>query len=397
MSKNDYIEQLLSLAALPYVIWRDGENKGQDDEEIPFSIYEKMADFYQTLDYTDLLNGGEICQVESAFGLCDLLIPGDGIIYVAGPYLKERGTTADFFFQLINNDLPISYELNLFYHTLPVLDEKKLNTLVQLLCRELNLLDMCNIKQEKTRPTENHLHSQMFLWVNAEEALTVLMAAEGKLFSSMELANPDLIAEAEVHFRDTVQQMEYRFELQYLKEHLQISNSTYQRLCSVKSNQYNSIDTLYYEFRKQIQELDSQEAAFVLQQKMIESYSQLICNHAYEEYPVLIQRTLRYLNEHWRQKPSLDNIAEALSINKTYLSSQFNRVTGRSISQYLNELKVNWAEILLKSTSLSISDISYLCGFDDASYFAKVYKKWKGHTAQECRTGVLEKDLTNEK
>lgn len=213
----------------------------------------------------------------------------------------------------------------------------------------------------------------------------------------MELANPDLIAEAEVHFQDTVQQLEYRFELQYLKEHLQISNSTYQRLCSVKSNQYNSIDTLYYEFQKQIQELDSQEAAFVLQQKMIESYSQLICNYAYEEYPVLIQRTLRYLNEHWRQKPSLDNIAEALSINKTYLSSQFNRVTGRSISQYLNELKVNWAEILLKSTSLSISDISYLCGFDDASYFAKVYKKWKGHTAQECRTGVLEKDLTNEK
>ena len=94
MERNYYIEKLLSLCSLSYILWYGDQKSKEGSQDVPLSIYNKMSDFYQTLDFDNILEQNNICQVESALGVCNLLIPGTNQIYVIGPYIKEKASTA---------------------------------------------------------------------------------------------------------------------------------------------------------------------------------------------------------------------------------------------------------------------------------------------------------------
>jgi AraC-like DNA-binding protein len=58
---------------------------------------------------------------------------------------------------------------------------------------------------------------------------------------------------------------------------------------------------------------------------------------------------------------------------------------GMPPTQYLNGYRVEKAQTLLKNTDRSITDIALAVGFDDASYFARIFKKQTGMTPREYK------------
>lgn len=92
-----------------------------------------------------------------------------------------------------------------------------------------------------------------------------------------------------------------------------------------------------------------------------------------------------YLNEHYTENLSLDQLAEQFFISKYYLSREFKKEFGTTIVQYVLTKKITNAKELLRYSNASIEDIAQLCGIDDASYFNKVFKKMEGCTASEYR------------
>ncbi|MBQ6989418.1 MAG: helix-turn-helix transcriptional regulator, partial [Clostridia bacterium] len=61
--------------------------------------------------------------------------------------------------------------------------------------------------------------------------------------------------------------------------------------------------------------------------------------------------------------------------NASYLSDLFHRETGKTITEYVTELRMNHAAALLQKTTLQIQTVAQHCGISDVNYFSKLFKK----------------------
>jgi AraC-like DNA-binding protein len=89
---------------------------------------------------------------------------------------------------------------------------------------------------------------------------------------------------------------------------------------------------------------------------------------------------LRYLYTHFREKPSVEEIAEVCGYTPNYFSRLFHSLTGRSYTDFLNTLRINHAVMLLRSTQMSVTEIAFGCGFSSLSNFYRVFRRETGHS-----------------
>ena len=82
---------------------------------------------------------------------------------------------------------------------------------------------------------------------------------------------------------------------------------------------------------------------------------------------------------------SLQNVARTLGINANYLSTLFSKEEGISLSKYLQNVGMNKSKVLLQSSPYTIQEIAYHCGYEDANYFSKWFKKVMGITPKQYR------------
>ena len=82
-----------------------------------------------------------------------------------------------------------------------------------------------------------------------------------------------------------------------------------------------------------------------------------------------------YLNVHFRENITLDDLAELTFLNKYYLSHIFKEHSGMSPIDYVLHKRIEEAKKLLTNTDLNISQISSILGFGTASYFSQYFKK----------------------
>lgn len=94
---------------------------------------------------------------------------------------------------------------------------------------------------------------------------------------------------------------------------------------------------------------------------------------------------IEYIREHYAEKLNIDELAHQFGIGRTVLYRQFKKFTGFSPSDYILELRMNQAKFLLKSTKMSIEEISTRIGFHDAGHFSQLFKKKLGHTPIKYR------------
>lgn len=92
-----------------------------------------------------------------------------------------------------------------------------------------------------------------------------------------------------------------------------------------------------------------------------------------------------YLEHHFSEKITLDELAGMFFINKFYLTRIFKEQFGLSINSYLCQLRITHAKELLRFTSLPIEKIGLECGIPDANYFSRTFKKVEGMTPGEYR------------
>ena len=102
--------------------------------------------------------------------------------------------------------------------------------------------------------------------------------------------------------------------------------------------------------------------------------------HLYE-----IQNAVNYINENLSNTITLDDIAHAASMSRSYVSSYFKLVTGVSPYEYLLTARVEMAIKLLRKTELSITEIAQKCGFGSLSSFNKTFRRNLGVTPREYR------------
>lgn len=99
---------------------------------------------------------------------------------------------------------------------------------------------------------------------------------------------------------------------------------------------------------------------------------------------------LQYIDEHWNEDLSLSMIAEREHFSVSYLSRYFQKITSMGFSAYLRKVRLIHARQFLIQGELSITQISYDCGFRNPSVFIEAFKQEYGMTPGQFRQGMTD-------
>ena len=99
----------------------------------------------------------------------------------------------------------------------------------------------------------------------------------------------------------------------------------------------------------------------------------------------IVNQALTYMENNYRQKLTLQTVAECSYVSQWHLSKLLNRHTGKSFYDILNAIRIEKAKALLMDPSLKIGEIAEMVGYADTAHFARTFKKLEGMSANEYR------------
>lgn len=109
-------------------------------------------------------------------------------------------------------------------------------------------------------------------------------------------------------------------------------------------------------------------------------------NSRIDNTELLIKKAIQYISDNYDKKFSLEDIAGYVGISKYYFSVLFKKEKGITFSTFLNTVRIEKAKQLIKNPRITINDVAYEVGFNDAQYFSKTFKKYVGMTVTEYRS-----------
>ena len=92
-----------------------------------------------------------------------------------------------------------------------------------------------------------------------------------------------------------------------------------------------------------------------------------------------------YIRSHVQESLTVESIADALSLNSSYLSKLFKQEMGITLSRYIRNQKIDVACSMLRHLDESSLSIANYLGFSSQSHFIQVFKKTTGMTPEEYR------------
>ena len=112
--------------------------------------------------------------------------------------------------------------------------------------------------------------------------------------------------------------------------------------------------------------------------KMLRDYKNLLTNYNLQKYSYTVRSAIEYINFNLQSNLSLSIVSNYIGKNASFLSSQFKKETGTTITKYIQERRIEESIRMLSSTDLTIQEISHLVGIDDLSWFCKLFKNITG-------------------
>lgn len=100
----------------------------------------------------------------------------------------------------------------------------------------------------------------------------------------------------------------------------------------------------------------------------------------------IVDLLLTYIHNNYTERITLDQLSSQFATNRTTLNQQFMKATGKSIIDYLIQLRMDLACTMLRDTTIPISEIKYRVGYNDSANFWKMFKKSVNMSPSEYRT-----------
>ncbi|AAO35527.1 DNA-binding response regulator [Clostridium tetani] len=106
-----------------------------------------------------------------------------------------------------------------------------------------------------------------------------------------------------------------------------------------------------------------------------------------------LECALSYIEKNFRKNITLNEVANYVNFSSTYLSKLFKNNIGINFNKYITKRRIKEATLILENKNISVNDLAFQIGYNEPSYFCKVFKKEKGVTPLEYRKKVNNKKV----
>ena len=237
------------------------------------------------------------------------------------------------------------------YFSLPITPRKKFNYLIELLVEDENVdfLDAIVLIEDSSVKNVRRTSSRKNTYLNS-------------------------ILESEVKFKHEILQavvegnisrVNMLFDLRRRKSYNM--NDLLRYALEQHNDDFLGIEELWVKIKNKLDNYD-------LSEDVIRSYCLLVDRNKYKDKQAVVRNCIAYINDRISEKISLDNVSDYLGVNKSYLSSIFNKDMGISIVDYIYDKRISNACYLLANTDFSISEVADYIGYFDTSYFIRIFK-----------------------
>ncbi len=146
-------------------------------------------------------------------------------------------------------------------------------------------------------------------------------------------------------------------------------------------NTEKSLDTLITELYIQQDILEIIRTIQSLADKIVQNYGAASALDIRRE----IVSTQNYINQNYSRDLSVEMLASLVYLTPDYLSRLFKKSTGKSLSQYIRQVRMEQASELLRTTSRKVIDIGTSVGYANYSYFCQSFREYFGRSPEKYR------------
>ena len=93
----------------------------------------------------------------------------------------------------------------------------------------------------------------------------------------------------------------------------------------------------------------------------------------------------RYILDHYDQDLSMQGVAQVMNYSETHFCRLFKQCFKVNFSAYLNDFRIRQAKLMLLDTNYTAKEVALACGYQDNSYFIRVFKRFTGMTPVDYR------------
>ena len=232
-------------------------------------------------------------------------------------------------------------------------------------------------------------------------------------YYARQVAQDEMHAISNTKLQKTLQRIEQLCELGNTKQALQVLRSfvtAVHRECCPSMNVKRSVlrlmygfstvssryqhESVYYDIPHYIIEQMLKASTASMVEEIVDSFARYVMENDNSNLtvniPVPVKRALEYIHANFRQELLLSDVADAVHLNKSYLSQLFQKSVNVPYSKYLEDLRLKEAKKLLRTTNMPASEIAELVGFSSQNYFTKVFKNRVGISPIKYRTSPTE-------
>ncbi|MDD3692479.1 MAG: AraC family transcriptional regulator [Oscillospiraceae bacterium] len=108
------------------------------------------------------------------------------------------------------------------------------------------------------------------------------------------------------------------------------------------------------------------------------SPAQPACENKHSRHLDMVRKSIRYIRQNYKEQISIDDICNHVGYTKYYFCRVFREITGKTVIDTVNFMRCDYARTLLLSGRFNVGESAELSGFNNLSYFSKMYKRHMG-------------------
>lgn len=140
-----------------------------------------------------------------------------------------------------------------------------------------------------------------------------------------------------------------------------------------------------FSIENKIDSTTSQERLEQMPNEICHKYCLLVKNFSNPGYSKLTKDVIAYIQLHMEEELTLNRLAEHFSKNASVLSNLFSKETGVPLTKFIQQTRIQEALLLFNTTVMSVSEVAVAVGYQDFSYFSKIFTKIVGCSPRDYK------------